>query len=111
MLQSLTGKQVFSRREDLEVYPAGTKDDTENPLTAELVSQVDLICVMRKAHRSKLQPQLRAALADKRAICFDVMNSFAFMQPELVGLLASTVSRHLPASAMDTEKRSNLKHE
>jgi hypothetical protein len=42
---------------------------------------------------------------------FDVMNSFEFMQPELVRLLATTVSRHLPACAMKTEKRSNLEHE
>jgi predicted protein tyrosine phosphatase len=34
-----------------------------------MVSRVDLIFVMRKAHRSKLQLQIRVALADKRAIC------------------------------------------
>lgn len=111
MLQSRTGKRVFSRREDLEVYSAGTNYDAENSLTAEMVSWADLIFVMKKAHRSKLQLQFRAALAGKRAICFDVMSSFAFMQPELVRLLATTVSRHLPACAMYTEKRSNLEHE
>lgn len=54
-LRSPTAEQVFSRREDLEVDSAGTNHDAENPLTADLVSWADLIFVMEKAHRSKLQ--------------------------------------------------------
>lgn len=67
-LRSPTAEQVFSRREDLEVDSAGTNHDAENPLTAELVSWADLIFVMEKAHRSKLQRHFRAALAGKRVI-------------------------------------------
>jgi predicted protein tyrosine phosphatase len=105
-LRSPTTEQLFSRQEDLEVASAGTNHDAENPLTAELVSWADLIFVMEKAHRSKLQRRFRAALAGKRVICLDVPDSFAFMQPELVRLLETKVRRHLPALAMATEKRS-----
>ena len=110
-LRSPTAEQVFSRREDLEVDSAGTNHDAENPLTAELVSWADLIFVMEKAHRSKLQRRFRAALAGKRVICLDVPDNFAFMQPELVQLLEMKVSRHLPARAMATKKRSKSEHE
>lgn len=110
-LRSPTAEQVFSRREDLEVDSAGTNHDAENPLTAELVSWADLIFVMEKAHRSKLQRRFRAALAGKRVICLDVPDNFAFMQPELVRLLETKVSKHLPARAKATENRSKSKHE
>ena len=99
-LRSPTAEQVFSRREDLEVSSAGTNHGAENPLTAELVGWADLIFVMEKAHRSKLQRRFRAALAGKRVICLDVPDDFAFMEPELVRLLETKVSRHLPAPPM-----------
>lgn len=110
-LRSPTAEQVFSRREDLEVDSAGTNHDAENPLTAELISWADLIFVMEKAHRSKLQRRFRAALAGKRVICLDVPDNFAFMQPELIRLLETKVSRHLPARVMATETRANSEHE
>lgn len=110
-LRSPTAEQVFSRREDLEVDSAGTNHDAENPLTAELVSWADLIFVMEKAQRSKLQRRFRAALTGTRVICLDVPDNFAFMQPELVWLLETKVSRHLPARASTTEKRSQLERE
>lgn len=110
-LRSPTAEQVFSRREDLEVDSAGTNHDAENPLTAELVSWADLIFVMEKAQRHKLQRRFRAALTGTRVICLEVPDNFAFMQPELVRLLETKVSRHLPVRARTTEKRSQSEHE
>ena len=96
-LRSPTAEQVFACRKDLEVDSAGTNQDAENPLTAELVGWADMIFVMEKAHRSKLQRRFRAALAGKRVICLDVPDNYSFMQPELVRLLEARMSRHLPA--------------
>jgi predicted protein tyrosine phosphatase len=98
-MRSPTAEQVFSCREDLEVESAGTNHDAENPLTAELVVWADMIFVMEKAHRGKLQRRFRAGLAGKRVICLDIPDDYAFMQPELVRLLEAKVSRHLPPPA------------
>ena len=105
-LRSPTAEQVFSCRVDLEVDSAGTNHDAENPLTAELIFWADMIFVMEKAHRGKLQRRFRAALAGKRVICLDIPDDYAFMQPELVRLLEAKVSRHLPAlpAAAQTEQ-------
>lgn len=54
-LRSPTAEQVFSRRRDLEVESAGTNHDADNPLTHELVAWAEIIFVMEKAHRVKLQ--------------------------------------------------------
>lgn len=96
-LRRPTAEQLFSHRENLEVHSAGTNHDAENP-TTELVAWADVIFVMEKAHRSKLQRRFRAALAGKRVICLDIPDDYEFMQPELVRLLEAKVSGHLPAT-------------
>ncbi len=104
-LRSPTAEQVFSRREDLEVDSAGTNHDADNPLTAEMVASADVIFVMEKAHRSKLQRRFRAALGGKRVVCLDIPDEYDFMQPELVRLLKAKVSRHLPAAPATQEPK------
>ncbi|WP_445193880.1 low molecular weight protein tyrosine phosphatase family protein [Sphingomonas sp. Tas61C01] len=96
-LRSPTAEQVFSRRKHLEVDSAGTNHDADNPLTAELVAWADVIFVMQKAHRNKLQRRFRAALGGRRVICLDIPDDYDFMEPELIRLLEIKVSRHLPA--------------
>ncbi|WP_294235851.1 low molecular weight protein tyrosine phosphatase family protein [uncultured Sphingomonas sp.] len=95
-LRSPTAEQIFSRRADLEVDSAGTNHDAEHPVTAETLGWADVIVVMEKAHRARLQRRFRAALGGKRIICLDIPDDFAFMQPELVQLLETKLARHLP---------------
>ncbi len=61
-LRSPTAEQVFSKRRDIEVESAGTNHDADNPLTHELVAWADIIFVMEKAHRAKLQKKFRSSL-------------------------------------------------
>ena len=96
-LRSPTAEQVFSCRGDIEVDSAGTNHDADNPLTIDLVAWADMIFVMEKTHRGKLQRRFRTALGGKRVICLDIPDDYAFMQPELVRLLEARVNRHLPA--------------
>ena len=96
-LRSPTAEQVFSSRPDLEVASAGTNNDADNPLTSELVAWADVIVVMEKTHRSKVQKRFRSSLNGKRLICLDIPDDFAFMDPALVKLLQTRLARHLPA--------------
>jgi predicted protein tyrosine phosphatase len=96
-LRSPTAEQVFSQRADLEVTSAGTNNDADNPLTSELVDWADVIFVMEKAHRNKLRRRFRASLNSKRVVCLDIPDNYDFMEPELVQLLETKVSRHLLA--------------
>ncbi|MCA0274642.1 MAG: low molecular weight protein tyrosine phosphatase family protein [Proteobacteria bacterium] len=93
-LRSPTAEQVFSGRRDIEVESAGTNHDAENPLTAELVAWANIIFVMEKAHRAKLQQKFRKALK-ARVVCLDIPDDYAFMAPALVALLEERVSKHL----------------
>lgn len=96
-LRSPTAEQVFSRRGDIEVASAGTKADAEEPLTGELVAWADVIVVMEKQHRTKLQRHFRRWLNGQRVICLDIPDDYAFMDPELIRLLEKRMERYLPA--------------
>jgi len=94
-LRSPTAEQVFSRRRDIEVASAGTNHDADNPLTHELVAWADIIFVMEKAHRAKLQQKFKASLKKARVICLDIPDNYAFMDPVLIRLLEAKVTRYL----------------
>ena len=95
-LRSPTAEQVFSHRDDIAVASAGTNHDAENPLTAELVAWADIIFVMEKAHRTKVQTRFRAALQRARVICLDIPDEYGFMDPDLIRLLETKVAPFLP---------------
>ena len=98
-LRSPMAEQVFSGRANLEVASAGTNHDAETPLSGEWVAWADLIVVMEKQHRSKVQRRFRASLRGARIICLDIPDDYAFMDPALVALLQTRLARHLPAAA------------
>ena len=95
-LRSPTAEQVFASRTDMEVASAGTNHDAETPLSTDLVEWADVIVVMEKTHRNKLQKRFRAALKHARVICLDIPDEYEFMQPELVRLLEVKLARYFP---------------
>ena len=95
-LRSPTAEQVFSRRPDLEVASAGTNNDAENPLSGELVEWADVIVVMEKQHRTKVQKRFRALIQGKQIVCLDITDDYEFMDPALVKLLQTRLARYLP---------------
>ncbi len=96
MLRSPTAEQVFASHPGINVLSAGTNHDAETPLDSELVRWADLIFVMEKTHRSKVQTRFRHALKGARIICLDIPDDYAFMDDSLVTLLEAKVSRFLP---------------
>ncbi len=94
-LRSPTAEQVFAAHPGIECGSAGTNHDADNPLTPELVAWADLIFVMEKTHRNKLQAKYRRQLT-ARVICLDIPDEYDYMDPALVRLLKTRVSRHLP---------------
>nr|WP_210348972.1 low molecular weight protein tyrosine phosphatase family protein [Agrobacterium sp. Ap1] len=94
-LRSPTAEQVFADWPGVETSSAGTNNDAENPLSHELVEWADIIFVMERAHRAKLQSRYRAALNGTRIVCLDIPDDYQFMDPRLVELLKAKVPRHL----------------
>lgn len=95
-LRSPTAETVFASHPGIEVDSAGTNNDADNPLTPELVRWADLIFVMEKVHRTKLQKRFRADLKSARVICLDIPDNYDFMNETLVRLLKAKVTPLLP---------------
>ena len=95
-LRSPTAEQVFAGHERFNVASAGTNNDAENPLTAELVQWADIIVVMEKHHRNKISKRFKSDLKDKRLICLDIPDEYEFMDEGLVRLLKAKMARFLP---------------
>jgi predicted protein tyrosine phosphatase len=96
-LRSPTAEQVFADWPGIETSSAGTNHDAENPLTGELVEWADMIFVMEKQHRTKLQRTFKRQLGSARVICLDIPDNYAFMDGALVSLLKTRVCRFLPS--------------
>lgn len=99
-LRSPTAEQVFSSCKGIEVSSAGTNNDANTPVTPELLEWADLIFVMEREHRSKLQRKFRSSLNGKRIICLEIPDEFEFMDPELIKLLKAKVPKFLPADLL-----------
>lgn len=80
----------------METCSAGTADDAEQPVTAELVEWADLILVMEEKHRKALQRDFRSILRDKRIACLGIPDDFDYMAPDLIELLWQRVPRTVP---------------
>lgn len=85
---------MFSHCADLEVGSAGTNNDAEIPLSGELIEWADVIVVMGKQHRAKLQKRFRSSLHGKRVVCLDIPD-YEFMDPALVSFLQARLARYL----------------
>jgi len=95
-LRSPTAEQVFAGHPGVECTSAGTNNDAENPLTAELVEWAEVIVVMERQHRTKVSKRFRKELGGKRLVCLDIPDNYEFMQPELIELLKARAGRFLP---------------
>ena len=94
-LRSPTAEAVFCDHPNVEVASAGTNHDAETPLTADLVAWADIIFVMERSHRAKVSSRFRSALKNTPVVCLDIPDKFAFMDPALIRILKTKVTRYL----------------
>ena len=94
-LRSPTAEHVFSRWEGVEADSAGLSAAASVPLSPEQLEWADIVFVMEKAHRAKLQKRFRRHLGGKRLVCLDIPDEFEFMDPALIRLLEARVGRYL----------------
>ena len=94
-LRSPTAERIFAGRPGVETASAGLAPDAEEPVTPDHLDWADLILVMERAHRARLQRRFGRWLKGKRVVCLDIPDDYDFMQPELVALLEKRVGRYL----------------
>jgi predicted protein tyrosine phosphatase len=98
-LRSPTAEAICKGIPDLEAASAGLDHDATRTLSHDLIQWADVIFVMEKAHRDKMQERFRDLLQGKRVVTLGIRDTYKFMDPALVGLLRSSLPRYVPALA------------
>lgn len=86
-LRSPTAEQIFCDKSGFEVQSAGTDRASSIPLSVDLVRWAEVIFVMEKTNRKKVQEKYRPHLKGTRVESLDIPDDFDFMDPDLVDLL------------------------
>jgi predicted protein tyrosine phosphatase len=94
-LRSPTAEAVFADHPSIEVDSAGLSSDAEVPLSEEQVCWADVILVMEKIHRSRLNRMFGKALAGKRVAVLGIPDQYGYMEPSLVALLETRCAPHI----------------
>jgi len=86
-LRSPTAEAVFADYPKVEVDSAGLNNDAEVPLSEEQVEWADLILVMEKEHRNRLNRKFSNVLGGKRVVVLNIPDDYEYMDPVLIQLL------------------------
>lgn len=94
-LRSPTAEAVFADTPGIDVDSAGLNNDAVVPLSPEQVEWADLIFVMERTHREKLNRNFKRHLNRQRVIVLGIPDNYRYMDPELVELLKTKVTPYL----------------
>jgi predicted protein tyrosine phosphatase len=94
-LRSPTAETVFSHYPGVAAMGAGTNADAITPLSGDLIEWADIVFVMEPAHRNKVRKKFGDLLRGKQLVCLDIPDIYDYMQPELIRLLETRVSKYL----------------
>jgi predicted protein tyrosine phosphatase len=94
-LRSPTAEAVFAGIPGIDVDSAGLNNDAIVPLSPEQLGWADVIFVMEKAHREKLNRKFKRHLNGQRVIVLGIPDDYEYMDPVLMELLKAKVTPFL----------------
>ena len=95
-LRSPTAETIFSDHPGIEVDSAGLSSDAEAPLEEDQVRWADVILVMEKVHRERLNRKFGKLLVSKKIIVLNIPDDYDYMDEELIRLLKQRCKTVLP---------------
>jgi predicted protein tyrosine phosphatase len=96
--RSLTAEMIFKSEPAWDVRSAGTEESARIKVTAGQLGWADVIVVMEKRHKERLQQKYPAELAAKRCVCLFISDDYEFMDPSLIEILREKMREHFPAA-------------
>jgi predicted protein tyrosine phosphatase len=95
-LRSPTAECVFADHPGLDVDSAGLSRDAEIRLSDDQIHWADLIFVMERTHRAKMNQKYGHALKGKKVVVLGIPDHYEFMDEELVGILKRKCQPYFP---------------
>ena len=94
-LRSPTAESAFSNYPGLKSFFSRINNDAGNIVIPELIEWADVIFVMEKSHKNKLQKKFRKCLNNKSVICLGILDEYDYMVPELVKIFETRIPKIL----------------
>ena len=94
--RSLTAETIFQGEPAWDVRSAGTEDAARIKVTAGQLGWADVVVVMEKRHKERLQQKFPEEFAAKKCLCFFISDDYEFMDSALVEILREKMREHFP---------------
>ncbi len=95
-LRSPTAETIFADYPGVEVDSAGLNNDAVVPLSSEQIEWADVVIVMEKEHRNRLNRKFKKDLGGKRIAVLNIPDNYDYMDEALIKLLKIRCQPYLP---------------
>jgi predicted protein tyrosine phosphatase len=93
--RSRTAETIFKDSQEHLVKSAGTENDARIKVTEKLIHWAELIFVMEKRHKQRLQDKFEQAVNGKKIVVLDIEDNYQYMDEELIETLKTSVIPYL----------------
>jgi len=105
--RSLTAEKVFAGVPGWQVRSAGTEDSARIKVTAGHLGWADVVVVMEKRHKERLQQKFPEEFAAKKFVCLFISDDFEFMDELLVAELKKRMRKYFTELGKDDAVRNS----
>lgn len=93
--RSPTAEAIFKNHAFYQVKSAGTEPSARIKLTAKLLQWAEVIFVMERKHKQRIQQKFPNLVNEKEIMVLDIPDEYRFMDEELITLLKTVVLPYL----------------
>ena len=93
--RSLTAEKLFDGYHNHRVRSAGTEANARIKVSAGLIGWADMIFCMEQKHARRIREKYANKLQDKKLICLNIPDKFAFMDEKLQQILQQKMTAYL----------------
>lgn len=93
--RSRTAEDLFKRLNGYEVRSAGTAESAMVRVNEKLFAWADIIFVMERDHKKRLQQKFSSDVLNKEMIVLDIPDEYQYMDEALVEILNETILPYL----------------
>jgi len=93
--RSPTAEEIYKNYSRLNVRSGGTEPSARIKVNSKMIIWADIIFVMEKKHKQRLQKKFESELLEKQIIDLDIPDNYKFMDPELIEEIKAKVSQFM----------------
>lgn len=93
--RSATAETIYQNHPNHQVRSAGTSAAARIKISSKLISWADLIFVMEKKHKQRINENFATELEEKTIIILDIPDDYPYMDEDLIEELKVKVSTYL----------------